>query len=73
MNLRELAGVIERNDRGKQDLEARSNEIRVSENRVLIIDGKQMWPNDWVWYIPITRVMGGKACQNSLDNTPSMG
>lgn len=28
MNLRELAGVVERNDRGKQDLEVRSNEIR---------------------------------------------
>lgn len=48
MNLRELAGVIERNDRGKQDLEVRSSEIRVSDDGVLIVDGKRMRPNYWM-------------------------
>lgn len=31
MNLRELAGVVARNDYGMQDLGVRSNEIRISE------------------------------------------
>lgn len=68
MNLRELANVVERNDRGKADIEVRSNEIKVSEDGVLIVDGQKLWPSDWAWYLLINRSSEGRVTKRYVMN-----
>ncbi len=68
MNLRDLANVVARDDVGKQDIEVRSNEIKVSEDGVLIVDGQKLWPSDWAWYLMINRASQGKVTKRYVMN-----
>ena len=51
MNLADLAGLVEKADQGKQDIDVRASDLTVSESGDLMVgETTRLRPNDWGWY-----------------------
>ena len=51
MRLKDLAGLVERSDQGKADIEVKSSALSVNEAGELVVGGERTFrPNDWGWY-----------------------
>ena len=51
MNLKELAGLVDKSDQGKADIEVKSASLSVNEGGELVVNGETAYrPNDWSWY-----------------------
>lgn len=51
MYLADLAGLVEKSDQGKQDIEVKSSDLWVNESGELVVGSEtRLHPNDWGWF-----------------------
>lgn len=59
MKLKALVPLVEKSDRGKEDVAVKSSDLRVTESGDLVFEGREFTPSDWGWYTLLNKSSKG--------------